>query len=457
MRRLFALIVVCLLGYGAWTWWTKYRSPESPLSASIEKASPLLENPVADIPAKLSTMRPDVAAAEVWLDDRLLTRFDTAGPTTIECDEGFGAHALLAADARVIEVDSGPAEKRVARVELVSVGQANIVSKDCEVSAVNLVDSVRTDTVRLYVERAGNGWAVPENQTFRERFNNAPLAAPADFYGKSTANWSALYARVDSIRRARGKDVARPRTLAAGHRDGPAVPYPVDNAGCLAAGPIPAAGGRADFAYVHPTEYTPNQISGTWYRIYETAKAPGHTCIAPVRVLDGFIGSQITCSRPGLTPVPIYLPRPEGMERDALLLARDVPGIRAGLAQASFSIQEIDAWKSGVMVYSDSSEVMRVVETGPEGSEAATGYHLSVLYKGRRVPLMWSEASRPETWGLVWVGLLNGDNVPDLVVRTTGERTSETTGAYTEYGLTLFLSAPGPLWAPVKTVSLADC
>ena len=462
MRRFFLFVIVAgIVAFGLLTWWTKYRPADSTAGPARAVANThVLENPVADLPANLASMRPDVAAIAAWLDDRVLTRFDTAGPATIQCDEGFGPRALLVADARVLDVAPSQGAQREARVELVSVGRASVVSQGCDVSSVAVADSVRTDTIRMYVERTGNTWEVQKNETFQPEFDNAPLAAPGDFYGKSNANWSALYGRVDSVRLARGTYAARLRVAGPGHRGGPAVPYPLDNGGCPAVSSVPpGADGRPEFAYVHPTEYTPSEISGPWYRVYETTKAPGRSCVAPVSMKSGYFATQVTCSRPGSTPVRMYWPQPDGMPRDALLLVRNVPGLQPGLAPASFSVQAIDAWRGGVMIYGDSSEVLRIVETGPEQGERASGYRLSALYKGRRIPLMWSDAERPETWGVVWVGLLNDDDVPDMVVRTAGERASSQSGVYTEYGFTLYLSSPTDArgWIPGTRTVLADC
>jgi hypothetical protein len=270
----------------------------------------------------------------------------------------------------------------------------------------------------------------------------------------ANADWSALSGRADSVRRARGHQPAGVRTASgAAHftQDaGSHLRYPEYFAiPCSARIRAPAATGFAELEYVDP-EVAPNfsAIPEAWWTIYEPRDSAGRSCIRPVQLK--WVQSVVTyCGDNGNRSAHIYAV--DSFESRPLLLVRNVNGLRTGAQGERFSIVTVPGWERGVLVYSDSGEAFRVFET-PDGDGGA--YYLTVDYDGKSYPIKHGEPGA--TWGIYWAGQLNGDDIPDFVLRST------VSGAgMVSHTLILFLSSPdrgdASLWMPQRDAFVRMC
>jgi hypothetical protein len=398
------------------------------------------EPPLADLPRDLPTMSDVEASAYLFVDDHLFTRFDSARAVKdLPCDEGMPDRLAFAADGRVLGASRSQSRYDV-RVELVTVGSAVVSWNGCTLESASVTDSVHTDTVHVYLRRTDGRWE-PDYEEVVSGFAHVPLAGP--LYGIAGADWSALAARADSIRKARGSAVARMRKpVPATHflqETGDNLRYPQDvQRPCAASAPAPVKASFAQLGFVDP-EYAPNlqTMSGDWWAIYEPNDSAGRTCIAPVRLK--FAGSVLHyCNQ--RAPADAGLWSADGYEQRPLFLVRDVQGLRTGAHGERFSFVTVPGWNRGLLVYSDTGEVLRVTES----REGAGGYQLTAQYRGQDYGI--ARGSPGETWGIYWAGALNGDSIPDFVLRTTTAGEHEI-----QHRLTLLVSHPERkegLWIP---------
>lgn len=401
--------------------------------------------PIVDLPADLSAMSDVEASAFLFVDDHVFTRFDSArAAKALPCDEGMPDRLLFAADGKVISATRQQSRYDV-RVELVTVGNAVVTWSGCSLESATVTDSVRTDTMHLYLTRSDGRWR-PEYEEVVSEFDHLPLAGP--LYGFSHADWTALASRVDSIRKAHRHPVARMRTATDPthfiQEVGDHLRYPQNvQRPCTAGGPAPVKSSFAQLTILDP-EYSPNlqNISGAWWAIWEPDDSAGRTCVTPVELT--FRESLLQyCNQRAPRDAAIW--NVAGYDSRPAMLVRDVEGLRTGAHHERFSFVTVPGWNRGLLVYSDSGEALRVSEM-PEG---AGGYQLTAQYRGRDYGV--GRGSPGETWGLYWAGLLNADSIPDFVLRTT-----TTTERETRHGLTLFVSHPerrDALWIPESSNS----
>lgn len=431
-------VAIVVLGVGLAVSRTKL-AKDADRAIAEYRTDPRPEPPLGDLPRELSTMSDVEASALLFIDDHLFTRFDSARAVKeLPCDEGMPDRLLFAADGKVL--DAKPAQSSYdVRVELVTVGSAIVAWDGCTMQAAQVDDSVRTDTVHVHLDRSDGRWQPYYAEVVRDG-DHLPLVGP--LHGFSGANWSVLGLRADSIRQARGKPVARVRKpTAQTHllQDAGWSRYPQHvERSCAAGAPAPVSSSFARMTFVDP-EYSPNlfDISGTWWAIYEPNDSGGRACVTPVTLklvqrLSHYCNQQAPRDA-GIWAADEYTSRP-------MLLVRDVEGLRTGAQRERFSILTVPGWDRGLLVHSDSGEVLRVIEM-PEG---AGGYRLTAQY--RRHDSGIGRGSPGETWGIYWVGLLNADSIPDFVLRTTTSGEHET-----QHLLTLFISHPerrDGLWIP---------
>jgi hypothetical protein len=100
--------------------------------------------------------------------------------------------------------------------------------------------------------------------------------------------------------------------------------------------------------------------------------------------------------------------------------------------------------------------VRRVVEVPPEpGTRGDPGHYLNAWFRGQRRPPLCVDESQGQTWGVYWAGLLDGDDIPDLVIRTT-----RATGPVRRHTLSLLLSSStdrAPGWRPSAETVVITC
>jgi hypothetical protein len=407
--------------------------------------------PLADLPRDLFAMSDVEAAAFLYIDDRIFTRFDSVHAAhDFPCDEGMPDRLLFAADGKVLDVKREQSSFR-ARVELVSIGEASVGWDGCTLVGAKVERRVRTDTVSLTLDRQDGRWTFPFNEVVRGD-DYLPLAGALK--GIANADWSAMSATADSVRLALGHQLARARTVSgvAHFVQEPSgyLRYPGSFAiPCPAGQPAPPATDLTELGYLD-LEYAPNfaTLSGTWWAIYEPRDSAGRSCVTPVRLkfvesVVRYCGSQENRSA-AIYAADSFVSRP-------LLLVRNVDGLRTGPQRERFSIVTVPGWDRGVLVYSDSGEAFRVTET-PDGDGGA--YYLTVDYDGKHYPLKHGEPG--ETWGIYWAGQLNGDDVPDFVLRST------TVGSDAiRHDLMPFLSSSGRgeglLWTTQRSAFVRMC
>ena len=407
--------------------------------------------PLADLPRDLFAMSDVEAAAFLYIDDRLFTRFDSVRAVhAFPCDEGMPEQALLAADGKVLDVRQEQSSFR-ARVEMVSIGEASLEWDGCTLIGATVAQQVRTDTVSLTLDREDGRWSFPYNEVMRGD-QHLPLAGALK--GFADADWPALDARADSVRLGRGHQPARVRmTTGTAHftqDPGRYLRYPGSFAiPCSAGSPAPAATGFAELEYVDP-EVAPtfSTVFGVWWTIYEPRNSAGRSCITPVQLK--WVQSVVQyCGGNQNRSAHIYAV--DSFESRPLLLVRGVNGLRTGAQGQRFSIVPVPGWDRGVFVYSDSGEVFRVIET-PDGDGGA--YYLTVDYRGKIYPIKHGEPN--EMWGIYWAGQLNGDDIPDFVLRSTVSGADEI-----RHNLILFLSDPDRgdayLWTSQRDAFVRTC
>jgi hypothetical protein len=407
--------------------------------------------PLPDLPRDLSTLSDVEAAAFLFIDDHLFTRFDSARAVNdVPCDEGMPERVLFAADGRVLDVAQQQSSFH-ARIELVSVGEAAVWWNGCTPNGTDVEQRIRTDTVSLTLSREAGSWRFPYHEVLRG-YEHLPLAGPLK--GIANADWPAISASADSVRLARGHQPARPRTASGtahfAQEPGGYLRYPDSFAiPCSAAEPVPPATDRAELAYVDP-EYATNfsTILGTWWTIYEPRDSAGRSCVTQVRLK--FVQSYTHyCGNQEYRGAAVYAA--DSFASHPLLLVRSVDGLRTGLQRKRFSTMAVPGWDRGVLVYSDSGEAFRVIET-PDGDGG--GHYLTVDYGGKSYPIKHGEPN--ETWGIYWTGQLNGDDTPDFVLRSTAKGTD-----MIGHDLILFLSSPGQsderLWTSQRHAFIRMC
>ena len=407
--------------------------------------------PLPDLPRDLSTLSDVEAAAVLYIDDRLFTRLDSARAVDdVLCEEGMPERVLFAADGRVLDLKQQQSSFD-ARIELVSVGEAAVGWDGCTPVGAEVEQRIRTDTVSLILNREAGSWRIPNLEVLRG-YEHLPLVGPLK--GIANADWPAISASADSVRLARGHQPARPRTASgtahfAQEPDG-YLRYPDSfTMPCSAGEAAPTATDRAELAYVDP-EYALNfsMISGAWWAIYEPRDSSGRSCLTPVRLKIVQTGPRY-CGNKENRGATVYTA--DSFESRPLLLVRSVNGLRTGLHDERFSIVTVPGWDRGVLVYSDSGEAFRVIET-PDGDGGA--YYLTVDYGGKSHPIKHGEPN--ETWGIYWAGHLNGDDTPDFVLRNTAPGTD-----MISHDLILFLSTPGQgderLWTPQRPAFVRMC
>jgi hypothetical protein len=407
--------------------------------------------PLPDLPRDLSTLSDVEAVAFLYIDDHLFTRFDSARAVNdIPCDEGMPERVLFAADGRVLDVAQQQSSFH-ARIELVSVGEAAVWWNGCTPNGTDVEQRIRTDTVSLTLSREAGSWTFPYHEVLRG-YEHLPLAGPLT--GIANADWPAISATADSVRLARGHQPARPRTASGtthfAQEPGGYLRYPGSFAiPCPAAETAPPATDRAELAYVDP-EYAPNfsTILGTWWTIYEPRDSAGRSCVTQVRLK--FVQSYVHyCGNQENRGAAVYAA--DSFASRPLLLVRSVDGLRTGLQRKRFSTMPVPGWARGVLVYSDSGEAFRVIET-PDGDGG--GHYLTVDYGGKSYPIKHGEPN--ETWGIYWAGQLNGDDIPDFVLRSTVPGTD-----MIRHDLILFLSSPGQgderLWTSQRHAFVRIC
>jgi len=407
--------------------------------------------PLADLPGDLFAMSDVEAAAFLYIDDHLFTRFDSARAVhAFPCDEGMPERALLAADGKVLDVRQEQTAFR-ARVEMVSIGEASLEWDGCKLIGATVAQQVRTDTVSLTLDRENGRWTFPYLEVMR---GNEYLPFAGALKGIADADWPALNARADSVRLGRGRQPARVRgTTRTAHftqDPGSYLRYPGYFAiPCSAGVPAPAATGFAELEYVDP-EVAPtfSTIFGVWWAIYEPRNAAGRSCITPVQLK--WVQSVVQyCGGNENRSANIYAV--DSFESRPLLLVRGVNGLRTGTQGQRFSIVPVPGWERGVLVYSDSGEALRVIET-PDGDGGA--YYLTVDYHGKNYPIKHGEPN--EMWGIYWAGQLNGDDIPDFMLRTTMSGADEI-----RHNLILFLSDPdrgdANLWMSQRDAFVRMC
>lgn len=466
MRRIiYSVLIVAIILYGV-VIWGRMPSPAEKAAgpASEKQIAASLAPPAPDLPENLAHVSAEFASAVLFFDDLILTRFDSARAKQLPCDEGMPDVMWFAADANVLNIADANAasDERTANVELVTIGSARPVWDGCDLEDVEITDSIRTDTVQLFLMRGANRWGPRDaGQIYSKASYHVPLVGP--LYGHDDANWLARFERVDSVRRARGKPILRARKVMAGHFSPSDPPYPqYFNATCPEATTVAPATDHAELEYFQPNIPVMFAVTGDWYSIYELTRMPGRSCIAPVKVNSDIQMTGRMCSASDTESRPLYYPRTDTSYQKPLLLVRNVNGLRTGLLPESFTTQPIPGWNAGVLIYGAGGEVMRVVETKPASDELQTGYRLNAVFKGKTYPLWWSDALKQETWGVFWVGLLNGDELPDLVLRFTTQEKDYYGVEFIKHSFAFMLSQTskgdaGP-WIPIDTnTSSAEC
>jgi hypothetical protein len=418
--------------------------------------------------ADLSQTPAAAAAALFKVESRLYTRLDSASAAAFGCDEGMPSDLLFAADARVLGA-TGDFQGATARLELTSVAHASDVDyeRGCDLAAATVQPEVRVDTVEVYLQRHDGRLESSGTTDVRLGSGTAALAGP--LRGIATADWDALAMQADSIRNAHGQPLARPWPAGQGHYDPhtevglfyPDYYEPAATCPSAATGGTPSGGTpELEFAPVDRGGMFP--ISGAWFAIYETKQGG---CIAPVTAQSSSGFSSYVCPiDPSKRQTP-WAYRVEGVPRKPALLVRNVAGLRTGPAAERYTYVSGPGWEEGaasagwsegVLVFSSRGEVLRIVEV-PERANGSgeRGYYLNVWFGGRRHPLKWVDDAPGQTWGVYWAGLLNGDDVPDLVIRTTRQ-----TNGFSDHELSLHLSSPddpNSLWRPSDSVRVLVC
>ena len=405
--------------------------------------------PLADLPRDLFTMSDVEASTFLYIDDHLFTRLDSARAHDFACEEGMPDRVIFAADAKVLGVRQE--QSSTVRVELVSVGEATVGWDGCTMVGAEVEQRVRTDTVTLTPSREDGRWTFRYGGVTRD---NQFLLLAGALTGIANVDWPAISARADSVRLARGRQPARERVASGkahfSQEPGGYLRYPdfFENP-CVAGDAAPPATDRAELAYVDQ-EYSANfaTILGTWWTIYEPRDSAGRSCVTAVRLR--FVRSYVHhCGNMEYPGAAVYAA--DSFASRPLLLVRNVEGLRTGAQRERFSIVAVPGWDKGVLVYSDSGEAFRVTET-PDGDGG--GYYLTVDYDGKNYPLKHGEPG--ETWGIYWAGQLNGDDVPDFVLRST-----ESGADVIRHDLIPFLSSSargeGVLWTPQRSAFVRLC
>ena len=373
---------------------------------------------------------------------------------------------LFAADARVLEV-SGDYQGATARLELTSVAHAQGVEYEqgCDLTAAAVQSEVRVDTVELYLRRDEGRWESSRTTDLRLGYATAALAGP--LRGIASADWDALAAQADSIRRTHGEPPARPWPTGHGHyhpytAHGLFYPDYFDPQVACPSAPAPSAiaSGTPELEFAPVDRGGMFPIRGAWFAIYETRLGG---CIAAVTVQSsGGFSSYVCPIDPGQRPTP-WTYQVAGVPRKPALLVRNVAGIRAGRAERYTivsgpgweQVSTRPGWTEGALIFSERGEALRVVEVPQEPTYAERGYYLNVWYRGARRPMAWVRDAPGQTWGVYWAGLLNGDDIPDLVIRTTRQ-----TGDFSDHELSLYLSSPddpNDPWRPSDGTRVLVC
>ena len=399
-------------------------APPPPLSPARLNYQPPGPPVLEDLPAELSGMTAAAAAAYLHVDRNLFTRFTRADSNYIPCDEGMPGELLFVADARVLG-QSGNADDTHVPIEVVTVGEAEAEWDGCDFVSAKVDERVKVDTVNISVQRSELRWT--------ERCCWRPLVGP--LWQVRGVNWDALRARADSVRTSRGKLPARPRKERPtfGYKD-TAVPkfrdYPRDRS----CGPqVRAQGGdnRGEIEYSMHFQSNVRESTGKWWVISELGGgANREMCISPIEITVQSMRRELC----GLTDTRIaaYQLTSTTPEPKPWLLVRNLAGLRTG-AQPVLSIIRVPGWNQGESVYSDSGEVLRVVESSARGDSLS----LSVLFEGVRQPLVSVQRDSTTDWSVFWAGFLNGDTAPDLILlisRLTPDRA--------DHRLQLVLSEP---------------
>jgi hypothetical protein len=410
--------------------------------------------------ADLSKTSGAAAAALFKTESRLLTRLDSTNAAEFGCAEGMPEGLLFAADARVLGVREDFQSASV-RLEVTSVAHANYVRYDgCTLAAASVQPRVRVDTLKLYLQRVDGRWEADAAEGLR--LGSSTFALSGALPGIATADWDALASRADSIRRARNHTLARPWPAGEGHYD----PYADDGlfypaysqpATCPSAPPpatVPTDQPELEFAPFDRGGMFP--ITGSWFAIYETEQGK---CIAQVTV-ESSPGFTDTCPTDPAERKTPWAYAVQGVPRKPALLVRNVGSVRAGPAAESYTVvsgpgweyrSDRRGWTEGALIFSPRGEVLRIVEAPRiTGTPIGSGFDLNVWYRGRQYPFMRVDAAPSQTWGVYWVGLLNGDDVPDLVIRTTRR-----TGQFLDHELSLHLSSPNDRGTPWRWADMA--
>ena len=456
MRRgtiVFGTIGVVMIVFGVWMALSRVRPPERWMRAAETLGKDTRpQPPLADLPREMFTMSDVEAASFLYVEDHLFTRIDSARAHDFACEEGMPDRVIFAADGKVLDVRQEQSSFR-ARIELVSVGQATVGWDGCTMVSAEVEQRVRTDTVSLTPGREDGRWTFRYGGVIRD---NQLLLLAGALRGVANVDWSAISGRADSVRLARGRQPARARVASGkahfSQEPGGYLRYPYSFATpCMAGDPVPPATDRAELAYVDP-EYAPNfsTILGTWWTIYEPRDSAGKSCVTRVRMK--FVQSYVHhCGNKEYPGAAAYVA--DSFASRPLLLVRNVDGLRTGAQRVRFSIVAVPGWDKGVLVYSDSGEAFRVIET-PDGDGG--GYYLTADYGGKSHPIKHGEPG--EAWGIYWAGQLNGDDVPDFVLRSTVSGTG-----MIRHDLIPFLSSgrgdgsAGSLWTTQRSAFVRIC
>lgn len=458
MRRLLTTALLLALLAGAAVLGIRMFRQDRPATGTTPTHS--AATPVDDVRPDLRALSPVAAMALMHLEASILTAFDSAAAAlSVPCDEGMSDRVLFAADGNILDVAAESQSQRV-KVELTSVARADLITDGCDILDIALDEGVRTDTVDLLMERSHGTWKPYFVEVMLDG-RHTPLAGRLDI--DTTIDWTALFTRVDSIRRARNKPLLRPAVAATGHYDAllDGLAYPDHfNTPCPAAAGSAATGSLGEIAYVDDWQPGMFDQRGAWYAIWEPRPGRGQSCIAAVNVVGSKAQDRHCDADPGKRPVSWFLHADSTAEIPRLgkpqLYVRDIQGLRTGLQATPYSTVSVRGWDAGALIYDDRRELLRIVETPPEPSEGMRGFRLSVVRNGRAQPLLWVDEDRDrQSWGVFWVGHLNGDDVPDMILRVSKHREQ-----FHEHKLRLVLStsdAAGASWRLAPETTVLQC
>jgi hypothetical protein len=214
----------------------------------------------------------------------------------------------------------------------------------------------------------------------------------------------------------------------------------------LAASPA-TPGARPQLALSPDVAKGSEEIEGEWLSLATSATG---VCVTPVRVTSTRAG-MLGCGREPDHPGG-WVYRRDSVALGPVVLVRDIPGAHVGLVDAPYSVvvgptsNEETVRADRAHVFDANGEVLRIVESHPAVTRAGDDLALMLRYGGRTVRLMSIGAGFDPRWSVYWVGRLNADSIPDLIMRV-----QRTKGAVQEHAFDLFLSAPdstamGTVW-----------